>query len=142
MLGEQIESLTLSKTSTGLIFNTSIRLSIKRRHNRTTSLIRKMSHEREIEVISSSDPPMHFFPHLMFHTAFPLKYSPFEDLIRGCSGYSSPELIKHIAQCPCCCTGILPLADFSGNLQRDGWKQGQLRGLPWARRAGLALLGG
>lgn len=138
-----IENLSLFKTSTGLIFNTNIRLSIKRRHNKRTSLIGKMSHERESDLlISPNDHLMYFFPHLTLHTAFPQKYSPFEDLIRSCFGYSFPELIKHIAACPSCSTGILPLADFSGNLQREGWKWDQLRGLSQARRAGFVLLGG
>jgi len=98
---------------------------------------------REIDLLTSpNDHLMYFFLLLTFHTAFPLKYSPSEHLIRNYSGFSLPEPIKCIAGCPCCSTGILSLADFSGNLQRAGWKQDQLRGLPQVRRAGFVLLGG
>lgn len=61
---------------------------------------------REIKVISPSDQLMYFSPHLTFHNAFPLKYSPSEDPNRVFCGYSFPEVIKYIAGCLCCHAGI------------------------------------
>lgn len=86
---------------------------------------------REIKVISPSDQFMYFFPHLTFHNAFPVKYSPSEDLSRICCGYSFPELIVHIAGCLCCHTGRAADRDGSGASSEVCLSLGELDLLYW-----------
>lgn len=91
-------------------------------------------------LIFPNDHLTHFFPHVTFHTAFPLKYSPFENLIRSCSGYSFPELINTLL-------GVVLLywdIAFSRLLWKPAERRmeaGPAKSLPQAHRAGFVLLG-